>query len=40
MKRTLFLSVVILAIVALAVGGWTIKGLRRALTPQRRLAFA
>ena len=40
MKQTLFFSIVILAVVALAVGGWTIKGVRRALPPKRRLALA
>ena len=41
MKQTLFFSIVILGIVALAVAGWTIKGVRRALVPpKRRLALA
>jgi len=40
MKQTLFFSIVILGIVALAVGGWTVKGLRRALVPKRSLATA
>ena len=39
MKQTLFFSIVILGIVSLALAGWTVKGLRRAL-PQRRLALA
>ena len=41
MKQTLFFSIVILGIVALAVAGWTVKGVRRALVPpKRRLALA
>ena len=41
MKQTLFFSIVILGIFVLAVPGWTIKGIRRALVlPKRRLAFA
>jgi membrane-anchored protein YejM (alkaline phosphatase superfamily) len=30
MKKTLFISVIAIALVVLAVGGWTVKGLRRA----------
>ncbi len=40
MKRTLFFSIVILGVVLLALGGWTVKGLRRALVPARRPALA
>ena len=40
MKRTLFFSIVILGVVALATAGWTVKGIRRALPQKRRLALA
>ena len=40
MKRTLFVSIVILAVALLALGGWTVKGLRRTPLPRRRLALA
>ncbi len=41
MKQTLFFSIVILGLAVLAVAGWTVKGIRRALTPpKRRLALA
>jgi hypothetical protein len=40
MKRTLFFSIVILAVALLALGGWTAKGLRRTPLPRRRLALA
>jgi hypothetical protein len=40
MKRTLFFSTVILGILVLAVSGWTVRGIRRALVPRRRLALA
>jgi hypothetical protein len=30
MKKTLFISIIALALIVLAVGGWTVKGLRRA----------
>ena len=29
MKKTLFISIIALALIVLAVGGWTVKGLRR-----------
>jgi hypothetical protein len=40
MKRTLFLSILVLGVVLLALGGWTVRGIRRALTPPRRPALA
>ena len=42
MKKTLFISVIAIALVVLAVGGWTVKGLRRASRAGRpvRPAFA
>ncbi len=40
MKRTLFFSTLALAVVLLALGGWTVKGLRRAGGFARRPAFA
>jgi hypothetical protein len=39
MKQTLFLTVLGIALILLAVGGWTVSGLRRAL-PIRRPALA
>jgi hypothetical protein len=40
MKRTLFFSTFALGILVLALGGWTVQGLRRALTVGRRPATA
>ena len=40
MKRTLFFSILAFAVFLLALGGWTVRGLRRALAPSRRPAFA
>jgi hypothetical protein len=40
MKRTLFFSIVILGVLLLALAGWTVRGLRRAFVPPRRLAPA
>jgi hypothetical protein len=31
MKRNLFISVIVLAVLVLALGGWTVRGARRAL---------
>jgi membrane-anchored protein YejM (alkaline phosphatase superfamily) len=42
MKKTLFISVIAIVLLVLAVGGWTVKGLRRASRAGRsaRPAFA
>jgi hypothetical protein len=40
MKRALLLSLVVLGVLVLALGGWTVRGLRRALVPPRRVALA
>jgi hypothetical protein len=37
MTRVLLFSLLVLGILALAVGGWTLRGLRRALTSPARL---
>jgi hypothetical protein len=37
MKKTLFISFIALALIVLAVGGWTVKGLRRAARAGRPL---
>jgi hypothetical protein len=43
MKKTLFISVIAVALLALALGGWTVKGVRRlgrGATPRLRPAYA
>jgi hypothetical protein len=43
MKKTLFISVIVLGVLVLALGGWTVKGIRRlarAGRPRLRPAFA
>jgi len=43
MKKTLFISVIVLGLLVLALGGWTAKGIRRlawAGSPPLRPAFA
>jgi len=43
MKKTLFISVIAFALIVLAVGGWTVKGLgrlSRAGRPRVRPAYA
>ena len=42
MKKALFISIIALALIVLAVGGWTVKGIRRAVRAGRpvRPAYA
>jgi hypothetical protein len=42
MKKTLFIGLLAIALIVLAVGGWTVKGLRRAVRGGRpvRPAYA
>ena len=43
MKKTLFISALVIGLVVLALGGWTVKGIRRlarAGRPRLRPAFA
>jgi hypothetical protein len=42
MKKTLFIGLIAIALIVLAVGGWTVKGLRRAVRGGRpvRPAYA